>query len=192
MNPRGTYLVGRGGACGLLAVLAAGMLIAGCQQPVGPTGKAAEGPADEVARMATDPNVVNVIAMYNSTEPWVWNEDRSRVRGVYIAGLYLLGPKGFGVFGDGTIRPKVYVLEKAANGKKQPKLVKEWALSVEQSVPLRGKQRRTFGWGYGLPLDFGDLDLTGREIQILIFFERSDGRMVTSGKATFVVPRGNG
>jgi len=145
--------------------------------------------SEDVARVPTEPNVVNAVAIYNSLSPWMYDRDKVKVRGVYVSGLYLLGPKGTGVFGDGVIRPRLYLVERGPDGKKQPKLVKEWSFTVEEAIPFRGKQKRTPGWGYGLPLAFDDLDLSGREVQVLIAFERNDGRIVNSSKQTFIVPK---
>ncbi|MGQ9652250.1 MAG: hypothetical protein ACUVXJ_19320 [Phycisphaerae bacterium] len=168
---------------------AGALLAAGCVQPqeetIGPGGTHVQ----EVARMPTEPSVVSVVAFYKSTAPWLWNVDRTRVSGIYVSALYLLGPKGLGVFGDGIIRPRMFVVETGKDGKRQARLVKEWAFNVEEAVPFRAKEKKTLGWGYGLPLPFGDLDVSGSEIQMVICFERSDGRLVTSSKQTFLVPR---
>lgn len=174
----------------LLALAAAGVLLAaGCVQPEQGLGGPDGAIVDTVARMPTEPSVVSVVAFYKSTAPWLWNADRTRVSGIYVSALYLLGSKGLGVFGDGIIRPRMFVVETGKDGKRQARVVKEWAFNVEEAVPFRAKEKKTLGWGYGLPLPFGDLDVSGREIQMVICFERSDGRLVTSSKQTFLVPK---
>ena len=169
--------------------LMAGVLLAGGCQPLepGPSVAAGEKPAHAVARMPTEPNIVNVVAIYNTMAPWLWDADKTKIRGIYIAGMFLFGPERHAVFGDGIIRPRLYVVERGPDGKKQPRLVKEWSFNVEEAMPFRGKKKLTLGWGYGLPLPFGDLDLMGREIQMVVCFERSDGRMVSSSKQAFLV-----
>ncbi len=146
--------------------------------------------AEKVRHMPTEPNVVNIAVFYNPYSPWIWNENKSKIRGIYVGGLYLLGPGGKGVFGDGVICPKLYVLQKDPGGKKTPVLAKEWSFTVEKAIPWRAKQKRDLGWGYGLPLDWGDLDLSGQEISMIITFERSDGLIVSSGKKHYNVPGG--
>lgn len=175
---------------GHLFIAAAGTLLAtGCVQPQEAATGSGGALVQEVARMPTEPSVVSIVAFYKSTAPWLWNADRTRVSGIYVSALYLLGPKGLGVFGDGIIRPRMFVVETGKDGKRQTKLVKEWAFNVEEAVPFRAKEKKTLGWGYGLPLPFGHLDVSGREIQMVICFERSDGRLVTSSKQTFLVPK---
>ena len=175
----------------LAAAAAGALLAAGCVQP----GQGAAGPdgavIHPVARMPTEPNVVSAVAFYKPMSPWLWNADRTRVSGIYVSALYLLGPKGLGVFGDGTIRPRMLVVEMGKDGKTRPRQVKEWVFSVEEAIPFRAKEEKPLGWGYGLLLPFGDVDVSGREIQMVICFERSDGRLVTSSKQTFLVPPAN-
>lgn len=174
----------------LLALAAAGVLLAaGCVQPEQGLGGPDGAIVDTVARMPTEPNVVSVVAFYKSTAPWLWNADRTRVSGIYVSALYLLGPKGLGVFGDGVICPRMFVVETGKEGKRHAKQVKEWAFNVKEAIPFRAKEKRTLGWGYGILLPFGDLDVSGREIQMVVCFERTDGRLVTSSKQTFLVPK---
>jgi len=164
-------------------------ILSGCTPPEGMTTAPGDSAAKDVARVPTEPNVVNVVAIYNSISPWIYDRDKVKIRGIYVSGLYLLGPKGYGVFGDGVIQPRLYVIERGPDGKKQPKMVKEWSFTVEEAIPFRGKQKRTPGWGYGLPLIFDDLDLAGREVQMIVDFERNDGRIVPGSKQTFIVPK---
>lgn len=176
-------------------LLATGLIVvAGCggPKPEPPAGTKTELSPADVARMPTQPNVVNVLAIYNPYTCWIWNPDKSRVRGVRVGSLYLIGPDYTGVFGDGVIRPRVYVMERDDDGRKVPKLVKEWSLDVAQAVEFRAKKKTKLGWGYGLFLDWGDLDLGGREIRVVIAFERGDGQVVTSKKTDLMVPRSGG
>jgi hypothetical protein len=132
---------------------------------------------------------VKVVATFNRYTGWIWTSDRSRVRGSYIGGLFLIGPDNKGVFGEGTLLPKVYHLKRGENGKKSPVLIKEWSLSTEEAIPLRAKwPHRLLGWGYGLPLDWGDLDLGGEEVRMVISFERTDGRVISSTRLDGIVP----
>lgn len=175
-------------ACLGVFLTAAVLMSSGCQEPADRLGLTAdEMAAQEVARMPTEPNIVNVVAIYNTGSPWLWDSDNNKIRGIYVAGLFLFGPKKHAVFGDGVIRPRLYVLERGQDGDKHPKLVKEWSFNVEEALPFRGKKKRTLGWGYGLPLPFGDIEVTGREVQMVICFERPDGRIVRSSKQAFLV-----
>jgi hypothetical protein len=146
-------------------------------------------PSVEQVLAMRDPNVVGVAALYDSMNPWLWTENRARVRGVYIKVLYLSGPHSRGVFGDGIIRPKMYVLETDEQGDGDWELAREWEFDVEAALPFRAKREVMLGWGYGLiPLPWGDMDMAGREIRVIVEFERLDGHIVSSGKKDFRVP----
>lgn len=143
---------------------------------------------DEVARML-EPNVLGVSCFYDPLNPWIWNSQHMQVRGVRINALYLRGPNYTGVFGDGVIRPRLYVLTRDEQGKQEYRLLKEWTFDVNQAMPFRAKRRMTAGWGYALFLDWGDLNLTGRNVRLTINFERTDGVVISGSKKDFRVPK---
>ena len=158
--------------------------VAGCKTNAGrkPT------PA-QVAEMI-EPNIISVHAYMSAVDCWIWNADRTAPQGVVIKAMYLQGgSSGKGVFGDGIIRPKLYVMERDREGKRQWHLVKEWPFSVKKAMPFRTKQEYLPGWGYRLHLPWGDeIDLCGREIRLIVEFERKDGIVVRSGKTDRKVP----
>ncbi len=171
----------------LAVALAAGA--AGCNQPQKETGPAARSlPPDQIAQML-EPNVLGVSCFYDPFNPWLWNEDRSKVRGIVIGALYLQGPDSKGVFGDGIIRPKMYVAQRDEKGERKWTLLKEWDFDVQKAMPFRSKRLVRPGYGYSLFLSWGDeFDLSGREIRLIVSFERSDGLTVGSSKKDFRVP----
>lgn len=170
-----------------LAALAA----SGCGPSTFGRGPTTQPSYEQEARRNVEPNILEVIAYYDPYNPWIWTDDKSRVRGVVVGALYLGGPNRRGVFGDGTIRPRLYLRDKsAAKAEEEWKLVKEWAFSVEEAFPLRTRRPSVQGYGYVLPLAWGNLDLTGREIRLVINFERADGRVARSSKRDMRVPKG--
>jgi len=70
----------------------------------------------------------------------------------------------------------------------EPRLIKEWEFDVEAAKPFRSKKPSIQGYGYRLPLDWGELDLAGREIRVIVSFERPDGRVIESSKKDLIVP----
>jgi hypothetical protein len=180
--------------CGV-GLAAIGLMLSGCEGVVGRDEQSrdrGEPPTVEEVERMLEPNVLGVSCIYEPFNPWIRNEDRSEVRGIVIGGLYLEGPKVKGVFGDGIIRPKLFVAYRDENGKKQWKLAKKWSFDVEEAMPFRAKKEKLYGWGYSLFLNWGDLNLAGREIRMTVDFERRDGRIVRSGKKDFRVPRKGG
>jgi hypothetical protein len=164
----------------VLALLAVAVL-AGCEAPRKNDGLAA-------TRVPTEPNVMRTVALYDQYACWMRNEDKTRITGIYVGAVYLLGPEGKGVFGDGVIRPKLYIMEKNEEGQKVPRLAKEWSFNVEEAMMFRAKEKRAWGWGYGLPLGLGGVDIEKKEIQLVISFERSDGARCSSAPKYFLVP----
>jgi len=146
---------------------------------------------EEIRRMPLEPNIVRVAAYYPPYDPWIWNETRTHVRGIVISALYLEGPDVLGVFGDGIIRPRLYVLSGSGKEAGEPQLVREWSFDPEQAMPYRSRKRTLLGFGYRFHLLWGDeLDLSGKDIRVVIVFERRDGMLIYSGKKDFRVPRG--
>jgi hypothetical protein len=170
------------------------LLFSGCQ-----TSPAAAAPGDrltvqQVVNMPLEKNVSAVAVFYNAYNPWLWNDDRTKIIGLSINALYLIGPNSLGVFGDGIIHPRIYAIENSPDGKqKTPRLVKEWTLDPQEAMPWRSKKKSAIGWGYKPPLIWGDaLDLAGKEIRITISFERTDGKIFHSRDKEFIVPARGG
>ncbi len=142
----------------------------------------------EVARML-EPNVLGVSCFYSGLSPWMWNQDRTMVRGIKVGAVFLLGPNSTGVFGDGVIHPRLFAAYRDDQGQQHFQLVKEWTFSVDQAMPFRIKRRTRGGWGYTFFLPWGDLDLSGRDIRLTVSFERSDGMVISGSKKDFRVPK---
>lgn len=166
----------------LLCIGAALALAAGCRQN---TASPSSRPSDDDQRSArahqeairgTETVILDVVAYYTTPIKWRWNQDRTRVHGVIVGALYLMGPSGKGVFGDGLIQPKLYVRNPTIrDAEKEWVLTKEWEFTPEQMMDMRSLRPTVQGYGYMLPLDWGDLDLSNRQIRIVISYKRSDG-----------------
>jgi len=165
------------------------LVIAGCKGRGRKNTLGRKPTSAQVAEML-EPNIISVHAYTDAMNCWIWNDDRSAPRGVIIKALYLTGgPSGKGVFGDGIIRPKLYVMERDREGKRQWHLVKEWSYDVDQAMGYRTNREFLPGWGYRLHLKWGDeIDLCGREVRLIVEFERKDGIVVRSGKTDRKVP----
>jgi len=142
--------------------------------------------------MPTEPRITGVRVIHPSVAAWQWTEDKQRIRGIKVGPVYLVGPEGKGVFGDGIIRPKLYRLQRTPDHRVVPELIKEWSFTVEEAIPLRIKKPYIAGWAYGLPLVWDDFDLLVgvREVRLVVEFERSDGHIVSSSRKDLQVPVG--
>jgi hypothetical protein len=142
----------------------------------------------QVAAMR-DVNVLGVAALYNPFDPWLWTESHEKPCGVVIPALYLMGANYRGVFGDGVIRPRLYVRELNDKGEVSWNLVKEWSFTTDEAIWFRSKKQSEMGWGYRLHLPWDGLaDLAGKQIRMVVEFERIDGRKIFSDKKDFRVP----
>ncbi len=176
-------------ACCAIAQVALGLLVGGCQ----PLPPKAPPPGtrltyDQLVRVPLEKNITSISVYYDPYNPWIRNDDRSKIIGLVLNALYLRGPDSLGAFGDGVIRPRLYVLE-MVDGKETPKLAKEWSFDVDQAMGWRSKARTVQGWGYGPRLLWKDeLDLHGKQIRVTISFERTDGMVIHSREKDFPVP----
>jgi hypothetical protein len=48
------------------------------------------------------------------------------------------------------------------------------------------------GHGYALPLFWGDVPLEGKEVRVVVGFQRPDGNIISSSKMDAMVPTGAG
>lgn len=171
MTTRGSHRRTWSLCAGTLLLLAAGCQTTG-QSDAGP----ARNPATEEATKGTERAILDVVAYYSTPIRWRWNQDRTRVHGLIVSALYLMGPGGKGVFGDGDIHPKLLVRDPAIpDPEKQWTLIKEWRFTAQDMYPMRSRAPTIQGYGYLLPLDWGDLDLSNRQIRVIIGYHRTDG-----------------
>ncbi len=178
------------GFIGRFAVAAAMLTLAGaCQAPPPATPKPGTLLTHQQAsNMPLEKDIGGVAAFYDPYTPWIWNDDRSKIRGIVVNALYLIGPNSLGAFADGVIRPRLYLLE-GPTGREQPQLLKEWSFDPDAMLDWRSRKRTAMGWGYKLPLVWGDdIDLRGKSIRVTISFERVDGRIIHSSKKDFRLP----
>lgn len=134
-------------------------------------------------------DIVQVATLY-SPEPWLnFDPVPTDVPGGLRFTLYLAptgSPKG--VFGDGTIHVEMHRVDRTADGKAEIALVRKWSFTTDEARVYRARDKRRLGWGYGMRLDWGDVDVLGREIMVIVSFERKDGRTVRGRPKYFQVP----
>jgi len=172
--------------------IAASWAVSGCEEPSVAPSRKGNLTAEQAMNMPLEENILSVAAFYPPVSPWIFTDDRSRVRGIVIASLYLGGPDHMGIFGDGIIRPRLYVLDADKKNPKPPQLVKEWSFDPQQALGFRSKKRTMVGYGYRFHLLWEDeLNLAGKDIRMTVVFERRDGTLIHSGRKEFRVPGGS-
>ncbi len=94
-----------------------------------------------------------------------------------------------GVNADGTIRIKLYTIDREASGEAYGEHVKTWEFDYDAAQQWRvGRKSKFLGWPYMFQLDWGDSDLCAKEIRIVPEFVRTDGAVITGHPHNFKVP----
>jgi len=145
---------------------------------------------EEVEHAPLETDIVKVHTHYNLF-PWLqFDLTDSRPQGFMISSLFLIsGKTGKGVFADGLITVKMYRIDRDPQGRETRTLVQTWQFTPKQALPYRAVRRTVVGEGYQLHLRWADdLELTNREIMVVVEFTRRDGKVISSGAKSFKVP----
>lgn len=117
---------------------------------------------------------------------FVWDADRPA--GVVMSVYLVSAATQKGVFGSGPIEVTVYELRHGPSGLERTR-AHAWRLSESEAMGFRVRKRSVLGYYYGLLLKWPrELDLSGREIEIVIGYTRGDGRVVTTAPIRRRVP----
>lgn len=133
------------------------------------------------------------VATFVPTNPWlVFDPLDGRIDGfkctVYLGALLKNQPDGKkdgikGFFGDGTIIVQLFQDATKPGERTKMTLAHSWELSPDDAYPWRAREMSLLGWGYGLRLQWPkELDLSGKNIAILVSYRRTDGRLISSSK----------
>lgn len=175
--------------------LVACVAVAGCHMP------------EHVRRTQDAPlfDDISEIKAFLGQKPWL-NFDPSqptKANGISVT-LYLIShSQRKGVFGSGTIRMVMYEDLSANPDKTADKAtgpiegtgekLHEWELTSEQAMPYRVLRRpgKTYVMGdaYQLRLSWGDLDLQGKYIALVLEYQRADGQIVRRKPSCLRIPK---
>jgi hypothetical protein len=164
--------------------------LSGCLEPLGagPGGAEPIGPR-ELPGYSTDP-VMKVIPFF-APEPACFRsfdaEGDPNPEGFAFT-LYLQSARtGKGIHPEGTLQVKMYRLEPTVQGIVTRALVYE-----SEPVPVHtltySTQRTALGWGYAPSFYWGDADVLGYRVEVVVEFTGEDGRVVRSQPRSLKVP----
>ncbi len=145
---------------------------------------------EEVERAPLESDIVRVHTHYNLF-PWLqFDLTDPRPQGFMVSALFLIsGKTGKGVFADGLIAVKMYRIDRDQQRRETRTLVQTWQFTPMQALPYRAVRRTEVGEGYQLHLRWADdLELTNREIMVVVQFTRRDGKVISSGPKSFKIP----
>ncbi len=179
-----------------------GVLVAGVGLPVWLVGCQANPP--HVNRTVNAPTFDDItsIKAFIRPKPWL-NFDPSnpaRINGLAINMYLISASRQKGVFGSGTIH--VVLHEALAEGKsgasdkswrdQTGEKIHEWVLPPDKAMMYRVIQRpdKTYvmGEGYQLRLSWGDKDLSGKHVAVVLEYHREDGTIVRRKPTWFKIP----
>lgn len=138
----------------------------------------------------TETNIIRVNKIVNSS-PWLsFDPDGTRkVDGIRITVYLEAADRPKGVFGDGTITVQMFRLEKDKTGVEIAKLAQEWVLPPEKAYQWRATTESMLGQGYSLRLRWDkDANVNGKQVAVLVKYERPDGRQIASTRQVLKVP----
>lgn len=135
---------------------------------------------------------ITQVKKFYSASPWLSFDEAGdpNPEGFKVA-VYLISARtGKGAFGDGDIEVTIYSHPKARRGGKptEPVLEKRWILSTKDAMPFRAKVEHVMGFGYGLRLNWGGVDLLGKTVSVHIDYRRTDGRLIRSQPKWLRIP----
>lgn len=163
--------------------------LAGCNESTQPRplfSPAQTRPASSPQAGAHD-DVYKVVCFY---PPNMWQSfdaagDRNPEGFVFV--MYLLSQKSDkGVYADGTLHVDLFCIDHLPDAPPRRSLVQNW--SVHTSELPRRKETR-LGAGYQPSLYWGDADVLGKEVQIVVRFESASGKVLQSQTVHKRVPK---
>jgi len=158
----------------IVAILSAPLLLAGCS----------------LASNHLRRDIERISPFYSTRAIWLNFEDPPTNVPEGLKFTVFLGSarETIGVFGDGTMIVEMFRVDHDDQGKAIRVSVKKWSYNTEQCYPFRSKRRTRYGWGYGLRLPWGDADVLGEEIVLVVSFKRLDGISIHSQPKYLKVP----
>ncbi|MEW6250616.1 MAG: hypothetical protein AB1716_08200 [Planctomycetota bacterium] len=179
----------RAGLCRVaLFAAAATALLAGCATP--PSGSA---PTERDTLLGTgrrapvSDNIVEIVPFYQEF-PWV-KDNEGRYIGLTARVYFRSADTDRGVFVPGTITGAIYGLSPRPEGTYAREKLHEWKFGRALADLFRVTEPAKMGESYGLFLRWPpELDLRGREIEVVFGYERLAGQTVSGVGKRFRVP----
>ncbi len=136
---------------------------------------------------ATSDNVVEIVQFYSS-QPWIL-DDEGRYIGLRDRVYFVSADSGKGVFVPGEIVATLYTLNHRPDGTYTREKAHEWRFTPDQSYLFQVTTPSPMGYSYGLILRWPpELKLMGREIQIVLSYQRQNGQVLTAAGIKHDVP----
>jgi hypothetical protein len=128
------------------------------------------------------------IRQFYSTEPWM-RDAEGRYTGVFVRVYLLSAQTEKGAFVPGTVKAAMYALTPRSDGTYGRELVHEWSFNQQQAAGYRLRKPSVMGDSYGFWLRWpAELELMGREVQVMLSYQKKDGEVIARRGSRFRVP----
>ena len=173
---------GRGLRCAALATASVMLAAAG----MGCT-RSGRSMAKDQQQAAQDTDVYRVVCFFPPNTWKSFDEEGDLNPEGFSFVMYLISRKSNkGVFADGTFHVEIYERgEVNASGRRPRHLVFETSAPMED---LPRRSRTMLGVGYQPAVYWGDLDIYGHDIEVVVKYESPTGRIVPSETVSLKVP----
>ena len=92
-----------------------------------------------------------------------------------------------GAYADGFLHVKMFRMDQMPDGRNERVLVQNWMVGTEE-LPRRESSKLT-GYSYQPSLYWGDVDILGETVEIVVQYESLDGKTIQSQTKQVRVPR---
>jgi len=145
-------------------------------------------PTIDPTAVPTRDDIASIVQFW-PTVPWIKDGATGRVNGFRATVYFISSADELGAFVSGTIMARVFVLTPDARGNVERRPVYQWGLDEQAAMPFRVRKRATGGYYYGMVLKWPDeLDLSGRQVEIVFSYIRGDGVEVKATPRSYRVP----
>lgn len=132
-------------------------------------------------------NIVRIFTIWGNV-PWITDGDRFAI-GVKARVYFVDSETERGAFVTGRIGAALYTVTPTPSGRSQRVLVHEWKLDRDQAAGYRIRRKAVTGYSYGLVLLWPEeVEVIGRQIEVVFTYERSDGTLIRSSRKRIRVP----
>ncbi len=134
----------------------------------------------------THDNIVQIVPIWRH---FPWMKDGDETVGLVSRVYFVESGESKGAFVTGPIGAELYLLERDRDGRLVRGLAHQWKLDRAAAAGLRIRKVSPMGYSYGLPLQWpADMDLGGRQVEVVITYARADGHVIRSNAKRLRVP----
>ena len=161
------------------------LALTACKTPSKASASRSQGMIDPT-RVETRDDITAVYQFY--TVPWLRNAD-GQIVGFKSAVYFHSAKTERGAFVPGSVLVWLYEVAREPDGSRTRKFLHNWELDEREAMNYRIRKRSNMGYFYGLFFTWPpELNLSGKQVEIVFGYERGDGKVITGAPRRFRVP----